>query len=196
MMAGLLQKLTRDNVFFPLLKATQPHFESAQYRLWAGEAVAVAKLMTLVLETGPLSPAHPRWPEALNRLVGANPQAADIEALLAHELYPDLAYDAAIFGFTTLMTFTGEDFGSPDEMAEYADGVANSLSAQGDPLELIHAYLPLVLGGIAINAQIIMPGEDPHDTMRLYARARDSRAGEADEGNQFIFDLADKLIAL
>jgi hypothetical protein len=198
MMAGLLQQLTRDNVFFPLLKATQPHFEKARYRLWAGEAVAVAKLMTLVLETGPLSPAHPRWPDALNRLVGANPQAANpanIEALLGKELYPELAYDAAIWGFTTLMTFTGEDFGSPEEMAEYADGLANSVSGSGDPLDLIHAYLPLVLGGIAINAQVVMPGEDPRDTMRLYARARDKRAGEGDEGSQFIIDLADNLIA-
>jgi hypothetical protein len=198
MMAGLLQQLTRDNVFFPLLKATQPHFETARYRLWAGEAVAVAKLMTLVLEAGPLSPAHPRWPDALNQLVGANPQAADlanIQALLGKTLYPELAYDAAIFGFTTLMTFTGEDFGSPDEMAEYADGVANSLSTPGNPLDLIHAYLPLVLGGVAINAQVVMPGEDPRDTMRLYARARDKRVAEADEGSQFIIDLADKLIA-
>jgi hypothetical protein len=199
MMAELSQQLTRENVFFPLLKATQPHFETARYRLWAGEAVAVAKLMTLVLEAGPLSPARPRWPDALSRLVGGNPQAAslaNLQGLVSTELYPELAYDAAIFGFTTLTTFTGEDFGSPEEMAEYADAVANSLTTPGNPLDLIHVYLPLVLGGIAINAQVVMPGEDPHDTMRLYVRARDHRAGEADEGSQFIIDLADKLIAL
>src|SRR5439155_3636316 len=48
----LLPKLTRGTVFFPLLKATQPHFEAAQFRLWAGEAVAIAKLLTFVLERG------------------------------------------------------------------------------------------------------------------------------------------------
>jgi hypothetical protein len=113
---------------------------------------------------------------------------------MGNELYPVLAYDAAIFGFTTLMSFTGEDFGSPEEMAEYAEGIMQSLRGEGDPLELIHAYLPLVLGGIAINAQVIMPGEDPRETMRLCERAREHRLGEANEGNQFILDLADRLI--
>ena len=44
--AAILPQLNRSNVFFPLVKTTQAHFENANFRLWAGEAVMIAKLLT------------------------------------------------------------------------------------------------------------------------------------------------------
>ncbi len=198
----LLPHLNRGAVFFPLLKATQPRFEGAQFRLWAGECVAIAKLMTLVLETGvpklapgETAPQYPRWFSRLARLVVQNPQAAsDIEALVGDSLYLDLVYDAALLGFSMLTTVTKEQFGSPDEVKTYVDQILQMLSGKGEPLDLTHAYLPLVLAGIICNTRVTMPQEQTRETISLLADAREKRAGELDSSNKFVFDLADDLI--
>ncbi len=198
----LLPKLNRSTVFFPLLKATQSHFESAQFRLWAGEAVAIAKLLTLVLETGVpkagegnAQPVYPRWFAKLCRLLTQSPQAAShIDELVGEQLYPDLAYDAAILGFTMLSTVTKEAFGSNDEMATYATQLAASLSGKSEPLDLTHVYLPLVLAGVIVNTRVTMPQEQTRDTTSLIASAREKRANEEDSSNKFVFTMADDLI--
>ncbi len=197
----LLPKLNRTNVFFPLLKGTQPHFERAGLRLWAGEAVAIAKLATFVLESGVKAEegnaklSYPRWFVKLCRLLTQSPQAAtNIDHLVVDELYPELMGDAVMVGFTLLSTFSKEAFGSADEMAAYAAQVVSSLNEKGEPIDITHVYLPLVLAGLVVNARVTMPQEQTHETASLIASAREKRKGEEDSGNRFVFDMADDLI--
>jgi hypothetical protein len=197
----LLPKLNRSNVFFPLLKATQAHFERAQFRLWAGEAVSIAKVMTFVLESGipntegDAKPVYPRWFVRLCRLLNQNPQAAtNIDQLVAESLYPDLAYDAAMLGFAMLVTVTKEKFGSNQEMVAYGNQLAASLTGKGEPLDLTHVYLPLVLAGLIVNTRVTLPQEQTRETTSLIASAREKRASEEDTSNKFVFTIADDLI--
>jgi hypothetical protein len=198
----LLPKLNHTNVFFPLLKATQAHFERAQFRLWAGEAVAIAKVMTFVLEAGipPASdpnatPQYPRWFVRLCRLLNQNPQAAmNIDQLVGELLYPDLVYDAAMLGFAMLVSTTKESFGSNEEMVSYGNQLVASLTGRGEPLDLTHVYLPLVLAGLVINTRVTMPQEQTRETTSLIASAREKRTREEDNSNKFVFKMADDLI--
>src|SRR5262249_44428728 len=132
MTSAILPQLRRENVFFALLKTTQTRFDQGGYRLWAGEAVMIAKLLTLVLEMGIQQPGakgagaeagaegqvnYPRWFVRLCRVLLENPRAASqIEPLVADALYLDLVYDSVLLGFAMLTTVTKQEFGTPGEM--------------------------------------------------------------------------------
>jgi hypothetical protein len=200
--AAILPSLTRNNIFIPTLKTTQEHFEAAGFRLWAGEGIAIAKLLTLVLEMGVLPadkgatlPIYPRWYIKLCRLLIQNPQsAAHLESLIAENLYSELIHDAVTLGFSMLTTVTKQEFGSAEEMTDYAKQLVASLSGRGEAIDFTHAYLPLVLAGIIANGRVSMPQEQIRDTASLMATARDNRAGMIDDSNKFLFDMADDLI--
>jgi hypothetical protein len=198
----LLPRLVHSNVFFPLLKATQPRFEAAQFRLWAGECVAIAKLLTLVLEMGiPQAgpgeppPVYPRWFVKLCRLLVQNPHAgSQIDHLVSESLYPELVYDAVMLGFTMLKTVTSGQFGSNEELIVYANQIVSALSGKGEALDFTHVYMPLVLAGLVSNTRITMPTEQTRDTVSLLATAVERRASVKDSSNKFVFDMADDLI--
>ncbi len=199
--ADLLPQLNRSTLFFPLLRATQPRFEGSQFRLWAGEAVMIAKLLILVLEKGvppataDTTPTYPRWFIRLCRLLLKEPQfASDPVQLVTERLYADLIYDAAMLGFSILTNTTHEQFGSDEEVSSYATQIVASLNGKGELLDLTHAYLPLVLGGLIANSRITMPQENPRETALLLAKAREKRFVEQDHSNEFVFDMLDGLI--
>ncbi len=201
--AAVLPQLIRQNVFFPLLNATQQRAERAGYRLWAGEATLIAKLLTLTLESGlPAATAeaetapYPHWFTKLCRVLLQQPDLAQtVVPLVTDVLYSDLIYDAALSAFTIVGTATSENMGTYDEMAEFAAALAKTFQGSGDPLDFIHVYLPLALGGLLTNKRMMMHGEQAVDTPRLLSRARQQREAERDENNQFAFDLTDVVIA-
>lgn len=199
--AVIVPQLNHGNVFFPLLKATQAHFEAANFRLWAGEAVAIAKLLTLVLEVGVAKPdqsgntVYPRWFLKLCRLLVRNPQAAHNQNQLVMELlYPELVADATEFGFAMLGTVTKEKFGSADEIKGYAHLVSSTLSGKDKTIDFTHVYLPLVLAGIVANNRVTMPQEQLRETINLVATAIEKRANMRTDDTKFIFDLGDDLV--
>ncbi len=196
--------LRRQHVFFPLLQATQGYFEAAGFRLWAGEAVMIAKLLTLVIEMGaPITiggrdhPVQPRGCLKLCQVFIREPALASVEhiaRLVSETLYPELIHDAAELGFTMLGTVTSEQFGSVDKLEAYVESLADAIRASGTSLSLSRVYLPLVLAGLVANARISMPQEKVVDTVNLLESALEKRAAEKDDQNRFIFDMADDLI--
>lgn len=193
--------LTRDVMFMPLLKATQSRFQAAGYPLHPPEAILIAKLLTLLLEQGaagivPVTdrPGLPRWYSRMCHLLLQEPGlAAQPEGLITQVVYPTLVHDAVHHGFAMVSTVTGESFGAPSELAAYADTVAEGV-AEGRPLDFAHAYLPLVLGGLIINARLTLPREQIRETINVLVRALDLRRSERTPENAFVFDLADRLI--
>jgi hypothetical protein len=109
-------------------------------------------------------------------------------------LYLELLHDAAMLGFAMLSTVTREQFGSQEEMTAYANGLVASLSNKGDPLDLTHVYIPLVLAGLVANARVVMPQEQVRDTVNLLVKAREKRAAEKNSDNEFVFTMLDDLI--
>jgi hypothetical protein len=196
-----LQQFKRENVFMPLLKATQEHFGASGYPLLPPEAIFITKLLTLVIETAVAEPstanprpAWPRWYTRLGRLLAQDAAlAGQIEPVVTRLIYPDLVYEAVLHGFGTVGAATREDFGTPDEMSEYAGGIVGALERR-QPLDMARAYLPLVMGGVIANARITMPREQIRDTVFMLSKALEKRRPEKNGDNAFIFELTDQLI--
>jgi hypothetical protein len=196
-----VQEFRRENVFMPLLKATQEHFGTNGYALQPPEAIFITKLLTLVLETevvGPSGanprPAWPRWYTKLSRLLAQDAAlAGQIEPVVTCLIYPDLVYEAVLCGFETVGAATRENFGTPDEMHQYAGGIVDALGSD-QPLDFARAYLPLVMGGVIANARITMPREQIRDTVFMLSKALEKRRPEKNGDNAFIFELTNQLI--
>jgi len=195
-------QLNRAQLFVPLLSAIQHRAEAAGYRLWAGEATVIAKLMLLVLETGQLTPnlradthSYPQWfLRMCQELLNEPTLAQDVPKLIAERLFTGVLFEAALAAFTALRSNTTEDLGSADEMHEYALSLAASFSGQGAPFDYVRVYLPLVMGGILSNARLTMPGEHALDALEMLINARIKREPERNEDNQFAFNLHDDLM--
>jgi hypothetical protein len=196
-----LQQFKRENAFMPLLKATQEHFGASGYTLLPPEAIFITKLLTLVLETAvgePSAanphPALPRWYTKLGRVLAQDAAlAGQVEPLVTRLIYPDVVYEAVLNGFATVGAVTREDFGTPDEMSQYAEGIVSALE-NDQPLDFARAYLPLVMGGIIANARVTMPREQIRDTVFMLSKALERRRPEKTGANAFIFELTDHLI--
>jgi hypothetical protein len=198
----VLPQFNRRQMFFPLLETIQAHAEAAGYRLWAGEAVLIAKQVVLLMETGQPAPSadvevptYPRWFTRLAQLLLQQPDLANDPRRLATDLiFQDLLFDAALSAFTTLKGATTENLGSQQEMNDYADSAVQSFMGEGEPLDLIRVYLPLVLGGLLNNSRLMMAGESALDSLELLVNARIHREAERSEDNQFVFELLDELL--
>jgi hypothetical protein len=204
---SLLPHMNRLRAFFPLVKYTQTCFEGAGYRLYAGEAVLIAKLVCLVLEMGTSmtlagrrEPVQPGWYAQLCRALVRRPALAapaHVEGLVTEALYFDLLRDAAMLGFSMVSTITREDFGDEDEQAAFVDRLIDSLvtgGTAGPPLDVSRVYLPLVLGGLVANTRLSMPQENPTETVTLLQRALQKRDGERDARTEMVFMMAADLI--
>jgi hypothetical protein len=195
----LLPLLNRHLVFFPLLKTTQYHFENAGFRLWAGECVMITKLLAFALETGPMRKTlhapdtEPQdWYLRLTEVAVKDPSVGDpqkADRTFTEVVYFDLLRDAAILGFNELSKVTSEEFGTKEEIMEYADNLIKSVQGTGHPLDFTHVYLPLVLGGRTISRRVLMPDEEYIETFDLMDTAMRKR-GKNDD-NSFIFDMVD-----
>jgi hypothetical protein len=198
---AVVGQLKRDAVFLPLLKTTQERFQACEYALLPPEAIFVTKLLTLMLEMGVNSPtpadprpAWPRWFVRLCRLLFHEPGlATQTGPLVSRQLYIDLVHDAVLHGFTMVSTVTDEKFGTAEESARYADDLVDALANQ-KPLDVAHAYLPLVMGGLIANARVTMPREQVRETVFILSKALQKRRPEKTQDNAFVFDLTVKLI--
>lgn len=194
-----LPQLRREVVFYPLLEAVQTRFKAGGYALKAGEAVYISKLLTLVVENGAAmagegeSGEAPAWLLRCCRVLLDRPEAANnVPYLTSQMIFHDVVRDAVRLGLTMVETVTGEHFGDAAEQEDYAEAVVRRLQEGG--LDFAHTYLPLVLGGLIANARVVMPKEQPRQTIYLLQKAREERASEADADNGPIFAMTDQLI--
>jgi hypothetical protein len=200
--SALVPRLNRETVFFPLMKQVQASFQNAWYPLRTVEAALITKLITLVLEMGIPKVVHgqkvdyPRWFLKLCRMLARNPQAgAEIDRLVTDLLYPELLYDAIMFGFSMVNTVTRKDkFGAVTDPKAYADELVAALTGKGGTLDFSRAYVPLVLAGLISNTRITMPNEQTRDTTSSFAMTLEKRESEKTAENQHVFALGDDLV--
>lgn len=205
-----LPHLNRMTAFFPLLRHTQERFTAAGYRLWAGEGVLIAKILSMALEAGHHmtvighpEPVQTRWFVALCTALARQPDLADrlrgdsgaVESLLTETLYLDLIRDACVLGFSMLATVSRQHFGDDAEMEAYIGRLAASLATGNPPLDIGRAYLPLVLAGLLVNGRVVMPEEYPPETVSLLQRALDKRADERNDRTASVFSMASELMS-
>jgi hypothetical protein len=205
----VLPHLNRLTAFIPLLQYTQERFTAAGYRLWAGEGVLIAKLLSLALEAGNhmtvvghAEPVPTRWFTALCAALARTPDLAGrlrsdpaaAQRLITETLYLDLLRDACLFGFSMLTTVSRQHFGDESEMDAYVGRLAASLATGSPALDMGRVYVPLVLAGLLVNGRVVMPEEYPPETVGLLRRALDKRADERSERTASVFSMASELM--
>ncbi len=198
----IAKQLTRDKIFMPLLKSIQTNFQACGYPLSSPEALFIAKQLTLILEQGVTAatsvdprPDWPHWFAKLVKLLYGDEGLANspVEQIATQLLFNELVYDGIMQGFTMVGTVLNEDFGTPDETGHYAADIVDLLG-HTKPLDFARAYLPLILGGLIACGRVVMPGEQLINTIELLSKALANREREKNEDNDFIFDMAHKLI--
>lgn len=222
MRISILPRMKRHETFLPLLETTKNKFSEADFPLYEAEAVLIAKLLTLILEyaapgenahgfvtagnyaisplieRNPLSietvPELPHWAQGMLQLVDRDSRVAYHPILAINKLlYEELLYDATVHAFDLVERETGEDLGSPMEMAGYARTLV-SMVKNKEPLGFSRVYLPLVLGGILVNDKMPASKESPLDLLRSLSQALDARADELGEDEAALIDMTKRLI--
>jgi hypothetical protein len=195
----MLPNLTHEKLFFLMLKATQHHFEGVGYRLWAGEAIAITKPLLHLIDIGVADSKNGQyadWFLKLSKAILDDPMIAkDAEKVMTETLYFDLITASARLAFEHLAGALGEAVGSAEEIDDFIAKLIQALKQEGQFLNMARVYMPLVLGGIITNTQLVMPQEQVHETASMIAYALEKRAAERDDENAFVFDLANDLVS-
>ncbi len=193
----LKRGFTLERLYQPLKDSTLKHFAEAGYPLKPVEALFIAKALTYqICKITPKSPndiePHPNWPEWYKHLVRVlfqEERLREYPVKLATEvLYTSLLKDAILFTFDALHKYMDEDFGTPDELNDYAVTVVQAVE-QKQALDFGKVYLPLIAGGIFLNREITESGESARDTLLALETAAKTREPEKNEDNSFVFDL-------
>lgn len=217
-----LPKLKRSLMFKPLLETTTARFEAAGYPLLSGEANAIAKLMTLVLEyatprfnahgniaargydvealimrnpfTFETPPTFPHWFTTFIATLERDERAANYPAqVIPRYIYEDLLRDAVDFGFDMVTIGTGEDLGSDEERATYREQLI-ALLGEESGVDFSRVYLPLVMGAVMVNDQLVLEKEDPAALLHAIGTALKHRYDEMSESEQPLFDMINSVI--
>lgn len=218
-----LPQLKRDNMLPPLIEATYTRFAEAGYALKLPEAMAIAKLMTLILEyASPRYNAHgniaagsynmealfqrnpftleahmefPHWFRALLTMLERDERAAaHVAVMIPRYLYDDLLRDAIDFSFNLVEGATGENLGSLDERATYRERVIHALG-QKSGVDFSKAYLPLIMGGILVNELLIFQKENPLERLQEIEAALHQRADELNPPDEGVYTMASDILA-
>lgn len=94
--------------------------------------------------------ALPNWAIRMLSVLEIEKRAAQYPVrALVHFAYDELLRDAILFTFAVLQDATGEDLGTPEEMAIYANQVVELLDTPGS-FDFAALYMPLVMGGLLV----------------------------------------------
>jgi hypothetical protein len=178
--------ITRYAVLEPLIELVEQRFLKVGLPLHSSEALLIAKSITYVLEDG--LDLHPgfslyasRWFKQLVGMIEDPATTKDIDKLIVR-LFPSLIFDSVLLGLTLVGEESKSSLGSPNEQIEYASEVVAAIEGN-IPIDLGHAYLPLVLAGILLNYRIKGMRENPWITLHEISRAWQGRLSNAE--NQF-----------
>ncbi len=191
----ILPRLLRQPLYLAAMEESQARLRDAGLPLNIGEALFLAKILTFA---GEYFLGRPDRQDAV--LVPAymlafryNLPVSDPIMLIARAGYARLVRLAASLSFGLLRQRLGRDPWSMEEQLAVTDLLADRVERGGElPAEFL--YLPLLLGGLLVANQVLMPGENPAQSLGLLAKARQQRASELAENPELIAIL-DQLLA-
>ena len=186
----------------PLFDTVTDTFAARGLPLHPGEALAIAKQMAYVVEAGSdadggaVPQDEQRWFQALCQVLAAEPGAANwpLGDLVVGPLFEAILYDAVLQGFPTVRLRVKTSLGDKNERVPYANRLLGWFTGQSEP-DQSYIYLPLVLAGVAVNALVMLPGENPWELLDAVEEAARGRVHLASRNVKEVFDLLDKLLA-
>jgi hypothetical protein len=189
----LLPKVTRNALYLSFLTESQVRLKDAALPLQIGESVFLAKILTYAVEYFMQRPDGqdvilvPAYMLAFRHDL----QPDDPVLLIVRADYARIARLAASLSFGMLHQQLGRDVWTIEEQLAVTDLVADRVE-RGGSLSAEFLYLPLLLGGLMIASEVQMPGENPIQSLDLFAKAREKRTAEL-EHNQELSTLLDRM---
>lgn len=219
----LLPRLKRDNLYQPLLQATQHRFRQAGFDLEPIEAHYITKILVYVLEMAIpdestpdyLNDAHydvmlsikrvlrgdretpilPAWFKAmLNQLDNAAATAEQPAVALAGPVYDELLRDAMRLGFQMIATTTGKKMGSDDEIGDYIQKVIGKLESAQPALNFSDVYLPLLIAGVIIYDRVVLKTEKLGDDLTQLAQLVKARQAEIRDDEVMVYETTQQVV--
>ncbi len=192
----LLPQITRPALFRAFLEESETRFRDASLPLEIGEAVFVAKILTFTVE---YFLKKPEWQDviltpAYHLAYRFNLAMSDPVFLIVRADYARIARLACSLSFGMLRRRLGRDPWTMEEQLAVTDLIAERVE-RGGPLPAEFLYLPLILGGLEVTREVLMPGENPAQSIALLARARQKRRAILAEIPE-LDDLLDRLLRL
>ncbi len=191
----ILPRVTRQALYVTFLEESQARFLRAALPLHLGETIFLAKILTHTVEYFLQVPA---WQDAI--LVPAYALAyrfdltmTEPSLLVARADYARVARLAASLSFGLLRQRLARDPWTMEEQVAVADLVSGRVE-QGGLLPAEFLYLPLLLGGLLVAGQVLMPGEQLSQSLGLLDQARQKRFADLQDNPELVA-LLDRLFA-
>lgn len=192
--------MTRPHLYTPILYAVNELYAAHGLPLHPGEAKAIAKMITYTLDDGAAleqvtSLEDTRWFQTLCQVLAFDPTIAEWDAgeIAVRYLFEASVFDAVLLAFGLIRPRVRVNLGDRTERANYANQVIGWLAGQSEP-DLTYIYLPLVLGGVAVNSVVVARDEDAWQTLDEVREAYRGRMRLVSGPTLEIFDMLDKLL--
>ena len=192
--------MTRSQLYTPMLHAVDEIYAARGLPLHPGEAKTIAKMITYTLDDGAALEQvtkleDTRWFQTLCQVLAFDPSVAEWEAgsIAVRYLFEAAVYDAVLLAFGLIRPRVRVNLGDKTERVNYANRVIGWLAGQAEP-DLTYIYLPLVLGGVAVNSVVVPREEDPWQTLDEVREAYRGRMRLVSGTALEIFDMLDKLV--
>jgi hypothetical protein len=190
---SLLPEITLQTLYLNFLEESQARLKEAGLALKMGEALFLSKILTHTVQRFMHRTDHqdailiPAYMLAFQHSL----QTDDPVLLIVRADYARITRLALSLTFGLLHQRTGSDPWSLEEQLAVTNLVASRVEHGGTlPAEFL--YLPLLLGGLMVGSDVLMPGEDLGQSLDLFAKARAKRAAEL-EHNPELVALLDRL---
>jgi hypothetical protein len=220
----ILPLLTHETLFRPLYAKTQARIKKGYPSIQPLELMFMAKLLTSVVEAGAHPPQvydyegqdfyHiagllqrgyppegtplplPYWCRSLLGMIGKDEQVMTNPVLiLAGPLYEDVLRDAITHGINMLYAVTKQRLGTRDEAHIYTDYLIQLFGKSDQPLTFSDVYLPMVIGGILVANDVVLPEEETLQSFQKLHEIFKLREPEHNEDNDLVFQMAEKSAA-
>lgn len=184
--------ITRYQVYQPLIQATEMRFAQAGLPLHPAECIFIAKTLTYVMEDGlEIEPGTSlqgsRWFQQLMGVMSDEELLKDPDRLVQY-LYSALIYDGVMLGLSMTERNSGESLGSTAEHVSYANEIVAAIDNKA-PIDLSHAYLPLILTGLLLNPTIRNSRENPWVSLTQIREAWRGRLKLADNRYEWVANI-------
>jgi hypothetical protein len=193
----IMPDLTVEAIYVPLMRESRSVFANCGVQLHIGEAIFVAKILTYTVM---YLCDHADWQDCLLVPIYAFAQANeqptnDVLWLVTQLGYTHVLELATALSFSLVEEALGRQLWAPDEQRALREYLSQCLN-EGTELPAEFVYLPLILGGVIVGAEIVIEGEMVSDSLRLLQRAKADRADLfADPDLQELNDAFNRLAA-
>ncbi len=188
------------SVYSFVFDAVNEQYAERGLPLHPGEAAAITKMLCYTLDEGIALEQHinveeSRWFQTLCQVLAHTPEVENMlpGEIAATYLLDSMLYDATLLAFRIVQSNVKEFLGNKAEQINYVNRMLLWFGGQGTP-DLTFVYLPLVLGGILVNAHVVPRDENPWSLIDGMWEAKRGREKLVHGETTTIFDLTDQLL--